>query len=33
LDQRYTEGLSSLLMESSEVIVIDGDDYRWRKAS
>jgi DNA replication protein DnaC len=33
LRRRYTDGLTSLLMESSEVIVMEGDDYRCRKAS
>lgn len=30
---RYTDGFTSLLMESSEIILIEGDDYRCRKAS
>lgn len=33
LDRRYTEGLGSLLAESSEVIMVEGDDYRWRRDS
>lgn len=33
LESRYTEGLSSLLMESSDVIMMEGDDYRCREVS
>lgn len=32
LEYRYTEGLTSLLMESSEIITVEGDDYRCRRA-
>jgi DNA replication protein DnaC len=31
LDQRYGEGLSSLLMEATQVILVEGDDFRWRR--
>ena len=33
LEHRYTEGLSSLLMESTDIIVMEGDDYRCRKVN
>lgn len=33
LDLRYTEGVTSLLLESTTVIVMEGDDYRCRKVS
>lgn len=33
LERRYTEGMSSLLQESTEVIMLEGDDYRWRRAN
>jgi DNA replication protein DnaC len=33
LEQRYTEGLTSLLREATEIILVKGDDYRCRKDS
>lgn len=33
LERRYTEGLTSLLMESTTVILVEGDDYRCRKVN
>jgi DNA replication protein DnaC len=33
LEGRYTEGLTSLLMEATDVIVMEGDDYRCRRVS
>jgi DNA replication protein DnaC len=33
LELRYSDGLSSLLMESSEVILIEGDDFRCRRVN
>jgi DNA replication protein DnaC len=33
LDERYTVGLTSLLMEATEIIWVDGTDYRWKKGS
>jgi DNA replication protein DnaC len=33
LEQRYTEGLTSVLLESSTIITLEGDDYRCRKAT
>jgi len=33
LELRYTIGLGSFLNEASEIILVEGDDYRWRKGS
>lgn len=33
LEDRYTEGLTSFLNEATEIILVEGDDYRWRKGS
>lgn len=33
LDERYGEGLSSVLMEATQVILVDGEDYRWKTGS
>lgn len=31
LEDRYTKGLGSFLKEATQVIVVEGDDFRWRK--
>ena len=33
LERRYTEGLTSLLQESTQVILVEGDDFRWSMAN
>lgn len=33
LDDRFGEGLASLLIEATEVLVVEGADHRWKKAS
>jgi DNA replication protein DnaC len=32
-ERRYTEGLSSFVHEATDIVVVEGDDYRWREAS
>jgi DNA replication protein DnaC len=31
LEDRYTKGLGSFLKEATEVIVVEGDDFRWKR--
>lgn len=33
LEERYTKGLGSFLQEATDIVVVEGEDYRWRKAS
>jgi DNA replication protein DnaC len=33
LNHRYGEGLPSLLMEATMVLLVEGDDYRWKRVS
>jgi DNA replication protein DnaC len=33
LERRYTEGLASLLKEATEIVMVEGSDYRWKEAS
>lgn len=33
LERRYTEGFTSLIAEATEIILVEGDDYRWRKGN